>query len=93
MADAGARDLLISYNVVGAAKHARLRALAARVNLTLCYDNRTVADGYSQALGGQGQVPVLVECDTGHGWAWTCAPSAAEGHPTGARSARSPKPR
>lgn len=65
MADAGARDLLISYNVVGAAKHARLRALAARVNLTLCCDSRTVADGYSQALGGQGQVPVLVECDTG----------------------------
>lgn len=50
MAAAGATDILISYNVVGAPKHARLRALAERVKLTLCCDNPVAADGYSAAM-------------------------------------------
>ncbi len=78
MADAGARDILISYNVVGAAKHSRLRALAARVKLTVCCDNRVAADGYAQALAGQSQpLSVLVECDTGRHRCGVTSPQAA----------------
>jgi len=66
MARAGANDILISYNVLGVVKHQRLRTLAARVKLTVCCDNRTVADGYAQAMAGQVRpLAVLVECDTG----------------------------
>lgn len=50
MAAAGATDILISYNVVGKPKHARLRALAARVKLRVCCDNVVAADGYSAAM-------------------------------------------
>jgi D-serine deaminase-like pyridoxal phosphate-dependent protein len=67
MAAAGIDNILISYNVVGAAKHERLRKLADRCTLTLCCDSREVADGYAQALAGRQGPPVrvLVECDTG----------------------------
>lgn len=78
MADAGARDLLISYNVLGAAKQSRLRALAARVRLTVCCDSAQVADGYAQALSGQVQaMGVLVECDTGRHRCGVTSPEAA----------------
>lgn len=78
MADAGARDLLISYNVLGAAKHARLRALAARVRLTVCCDSALVADGYAQAVSGQSQtLHVLVECDTGRHRCGVTTPESA----------------
>jgi D-serine deaminase-like pyridoxal phosphate-dependent protein len=78
MADIGATDLLISYNVLGAAKHARLRALAQRVKLTLSCDNLHVAKGYAQALQGLAQpVPVLVECDTGRRRCGVTTPGAA----------------
>lgn len=67
MADAGIRDILVSYNVVGEPKHARLRALAARCTLTLACDSTATAEGYARALAGSVAPPVrvLVECDTG----------------------------
>ncbi|MCA0240980.1 MAG: alanine racemase [Proteobacteria bacterium] len=67
MAAAGIADILISYNVVGVAKHHRLRALADRCTLSLCCDSREAADGYAQALAGRAGAPLrlLVECDTG----------------------------
>ncbi|MDQ6638116.1 MAG: alanine racemase, partial [Pseudomonadota bacterium] len=78
MARAGAGDILISYNVLGVAKHQRLRALAARVKLTVCCDNRTVADGYAQAMAGQPRpLSVLVECDTGRHRCGVTTPEAA----------------
>ncbi|MFO1298332.1 MAG: alanine racemase [Rubrivivax sp.] len=78
MADAGVRDLLISYNVLGAPKHARLRALAARTGLTLSCDNATVADGYAEALSGLPHgTAVLVECDTGRHRCGVTTPAAA----------------
>jgi D-serine deaminase-like pyridoxal phosphate-dependent protein len=78
MADAGATDLLISYNVLGAAKHARLRALARRVKLAVCCDNSTVADGYAQAMAGAADVlSVFVECDTGRHRCGVPSPQAA----------------
>ncbi len=78
LADAGERDILISYNVFGAAKHARLRDLAQRVRLTVCCDSRVVAEGYAQAMQGQSQpLHVLVECDTGRHRCGVTDPAAA----------------
>lgn len=78
MADAGAHDLLISYNLLGAAKQKRLRALAARVRLTVCCDSARVAEGYAQALSGQVHaLKVLVECDTGRHRSGVTSPDAA----------------
>jgi len=78
MAGAGADDILISYNVVGAAKHPRLRALAGRIKLTVCCDNRTVADGYAKAMAGASHpLSVLVECDTGRHRCGVTTPEAA----------------
>jgi D-serine deaminase-like pyridoxal phosphate-dependent protein len=78
MADAGATDLLISYNVLGEPKHARLRALASRVKLAVCCDNINVADGYAQAMAGAPTaLSVLVECDTGRHRCGAPSPRAA----------------
>ncbi len=81
MADAGATDILISYNVVGAPKHARLAALAERVDLTVCCDNVVAADGYATAMQrakpGAAPLAVLVECDTGRHRCGVTTPEAA----------------
>ena len=66
MADAGFTDILISYNILGAAKLSRLAALARRVRLTVSCDSGMVADGLSGAMRtADAPLPVLVECDTG----------------------------
>ncbi len=79
MAAAGIDDILISYNVAGAAKLPRLRALASRCRLTLSCDNATVADGYARAFDGRDGAPVrvLVECDTGRQRCGVSSPEAA----------------
>jgi D-serine deaminase-like pyridoxal phosphate-dependent protein len=66
MAEAGFGDILISYNVLGAPKLARLARLARRTRLTLSCDSAPVADGLSDAAERAGaELEVLVECDTG----------------------------
>ncbi|MGE0314604.1 MAG: alanine racemase [Lautropia sp.] len=81
MAEAGMTDILISYNVVGAPKHARLRRLAERVALTVCCDNAVAADGYASAMKdarpGTPALGVLVECDTGRHRCGVTTPQAA----------------
>ena len=68
MADAGIDDILITYNIVGARKLTRLRALAERVTLAVVADNATVVDGYADAFAGAARpLTVFVECDTGAG--------------------------
>ena len=68
LAEGGVSDVLLTYNVLGAAKLARLRALATRVRLTVVCDNEVVAEGLSDAFGsGRMALDVLVECDTGAG--------------------------
>jgi D-serine deaminase-like pyridoxal phosphate-dependent protein len=69
-ADAGvADDVLLSYNVLGAAKLDRLMAVAKRVpRLTVVLDNEVVARGLSEAGARHGvDVRFLIECDTGFG--------------------------
>lgn len=59
-------DLLITYNIVGAEKLARLAALARRVRLSVVADSAAVVDGLSAAFAGEpAPLTVLVECDTG----------------------------
>src|SRR6202041_3960994 len=66
MADAGIDDILISYNLLGEEKMARLGALQAKANMTVAADNPTVVASLTQAAAASGRpLSVVVECDTG----------------------------
>jgi D-serine deaminase-like pyridoxal phosphate-dependent protein len=66
MAEAGIDDILISYNLIGEEKMARLGALQAKANMTVAADNSTVIAGLPQAAAISGRpLSVVVECDTG----------------------------
>ena len=59
-------DVLITYNIVGERKLARLAALAQKVRLSVVADSAAVVDGLSAASSGEAPpLRVLVECDTG----------------------------
>jgi len=66
-ADAGFDDILITYNILGADRLKRLRALNDRVaTLTVVADSDTTVDGLATAFAGAAKpLAVLVECDTG----------------------------
>jgi D-serine deaminase-like pyridoxal phosphate-dependent protein len=79
-ADAGvADDVLLTFNVLGRQKTERLMALSKRLErLAVVLDNETVARGISEAaVTHGGQVPFLVECDTGFGRNGVQTPEAA----------------
>ncbi|MEM1284412.1 MAG: D-TA family PLP-dependent enzyme [Pseudomonadota bacterium] len=66
MAGAGIPDILISYNIVGDAKLARLKKLHDRLTVTVCADHEAHIQGYADAFtDADHPLPVLVECDTG----------------------------
>jgi len=66
MANAGFTDLLLTFNVVGAAKLDRLTALARRTDIAVTVDSATVAQGIAQAAAKANRpIRVLIECDTG----------------------------
>src|ERR1700676_3515677 len=66
MANAGIDDILISYNLIGVEKMARLGALQAKANMTVAADNPVVVAGLPQAAAASGRpLSVVVECDTG----------------------------
>src|SRR5947208_15029721 len=66
MAEAGIDDILISYNLIGEEKMARLGALQAKANMTVAADNAVVIAGLPQAASASGRpLSVVVECDTG----------------------------
>ena len=59
-------DILITYNILGNEKVARLRALSERVTLSVVADSQTVIDGLSAGFADAPQpLPVLIECNTG----------------------------
>src|SRR6204780_5502644 len=65
MADAGIDDILISYNLIGDEKMARLGALQAKANMTVAADNSFVIAGLPLAAKASGRpLSVVVECDT-----------------------------
>ncbi len=80
MADAGMSDILITFNILGPAKLARLRRLAERCALAVTADSETVVAGLAETMAGAGRpLDVLVECDTGAGRCGVQSPEAALG--------------
>jgi D-serine deaminase-like pyridoxal phosphate-dependent protein len=68
--DAGVcQDVLLTYNVLGAAKIERLMALSERLErLAVVADNEIIIRGLSEAARRRGRdMAVLIECDTGFG--------------------------
>jgi D-serine deaminase-like pyridoxal phosphate-dependent protein len=66
IAEGGIDDVLITFNIVGPEKAARLRALADKVKLSVVADNAVVVDGLNDAFkGAAAPLDVLVECETG----------------------------
>src|SRR5258708_37020326 len=78
MADAGIDDILISYNLLGDEKMARLGALQAKADMTVAADNPVVIAGLPQAAEASGRpLSVVVECDTGRKRAGVETPAEA----------------
>src|SRR5450432_2875181 len=62
MAEAGIDDILISYNLLGEEKMARLAALQAKADMTVAADNITVVAGLPRAAELSGRpLSVVVE--------------------------------
>jgi len=78
MAEAGIDDILISYNLIGEEKMARLAALQAKAHMTVAADNATVIAGLPRAAEISGRpLSVVVECDTGRKRAGVETPAEA----------------
>ena len=78
--DAGvADDVLLTFNILGRGKTERLMALSKRLKrLAVVLDNEVVARGLSEAaVSHGGEVPFLLECDTGFGRNGVQSPEAA----------------
>lgn len=67
MADSGLEDILITYNILGPVKLARLQRLAARVpRLSVTADNAETIRGLADAFADSAApLAVLIECNTG----------------------------
>lgn len=77
-ASAAIRDVLITYNILGAPKIARLRALAGKVRVSVVADSTFVVDRLAGGFAGAAApLPVLVECDTGAGRCGVLSPADA----------------
>src|SRR5271170_6968909 len=78
MAEAGIDNILISYNLLGEEKMARLGALQARAHMTVAADNPVVVASLTQAAARSGRpLSVVVECDTGRKRAGVETPAEA----------------
>src|SRR3981189_3201496 len=78
MADTGIEDILISYNLIGDEKMARLGALQAGATMTVAADNSVVIAGLPRAAAASGRpLSVVVECDTGRKRAGVETPTEA----------------
>src|ERR1700752_3103007 len=78
MADAGIDDILITYNLLGEEKMARLGALQAKANMTVAADNAVVVADLPKAAAASGRpLSVVVECDTGRKRAGVETPAEA----------------
>ena len=78
MADAGITEIFLPYNIIGPAKLARLKALAARINIAVTADSAQTVAGLSATFAGSAKpLTVLVECDTGMGRCGVQSPAEA----------------
>lgn len=65
-AEAGFDDILITYNILGAAKLARLKVLNAKIGaLKVTVDSEVTIKGLAEIFDAERPLAVLVECDTG----------------------------
>jgi D-serine deaminase-like pyridoxal phosphate-dependent protein len=68
MADAGITEMLLTFNIIGSTKLARLEALCRKTKIAVVADSIGMLDGLSHAAQSSGRkLQVLVECDTGAG--------------------------
>ncbi len=68
MAAAGIRDMLLTFNILGRSKLARLAELIRTTDIKVVADSEAVLAGLEQAAEAAGRkLAVLVECDTGAG--------------------------
>ncbi|MES2843584.1 MAG: alanine racemase [Pseudomonadota bacterium] len=65
VAGSGIRDVMITYNILGAEKLHHLTDLARKVRLSVVADSAVVVDGLAAAFERQPPLRVLVECNTG----------------------------
>ena len=77
MADAGLTDIFLPYNILGATKLARLKALNERVTLAVTADSPDTVAGYAETFTAGKPLTVLVECDTGGGRCGVQTPAQA----------------
>ncbi len=78
MADGGLDDILISYNILGTDKVARLGQLLSRAQVTVAADNPVTIAGLPMAGEIAGRpLAVVVECDTGRKRAGVETPAEA----------------
>ena len=77
MADAGLADIFLPYNILGAKKLARLKALNERVTLSVTADSPDTIAGYAATFTAGKPLTVLIECDTGGGRCGVQTPAQA----------------
>jgi D-serine deaminase-like pyridoxal phosphate-dependent protein len=77
MADAGILDLFLPYNIMGAHKLGRLKALNARITLSVTADSPDTLAGYAATSTADRPLTVLIECDTGMGRCGVQTPAQA----------------
>jgi D-serine deaminase-like pyridoxal phosphate-dependent protein len=78
MADAGLDNIFLPYNLLGDSKLARLKALHARIRISVSADSAYTIDGYASAFSDAVRpLTVLVECDTGLGRCGVTTPAEA----------------
>ena len=78
MADAGLTDILLTFNIIGAAKLARLKALHERVTIRVVADSAECVAGLATTFTDPARpFGVFVECDTGMGRCGVQSPEAA----------------
>lgn len=78
MADAGLTNLLLTFNIIGAAKLNRLKALHERVTIRVVADSAECISGLAATFTDPNHpLGVFVECDTGMGRCGVQSPAAA----------------
>jgi D-serine deaminase-like pyridoxal phosphate-dependent protein len=78
MVDAGIKDVLVPYNIVGGRKLERLALLLERATVRVTVDDPALLSGLGGAAGDAGrELGVLVDCDTGLGRTGVASPQEA----------------
>jgi D-serine deaminase-like pyridoxal phosphate-dependent protein len=78
MAEAGLDDILLTYNIIGATKRQRLKALHDRVTIRVVADSADCVSGLAETFADTARpLGVFVECDTGMGRCGVQSPEEA----------------